>query len=57
MKVNADGSVDLYLSERPPKGLKGNWIPTCGRDFFLFFRFCGPEKQWLIGATSCLMSS
>jgi hypothetical protein len=44
MKVLDDGSVDLYFSPKPPEGLENNWIPTSGRDFFLFFRFYGPEK-------------
>jgi hypothetical protein len=44
MKVNSDGSVDVYLAPKAPPGLEGNWIPTSGRDFFLFFRFYGPQK-------------
>jgi hypothetical protein len=44
MKTNGDGSVDLYLSAKAREGLENNWIPTSGRDFFLFFRFYGPEK-------------
>jgi len=44
MKVNSDGSVDIYLASKAPPGLEGNWIPTSGRDFFLFFRFYGPQK-------------
>jgi hypothetical protein len=27
-----------------PAGLESNWIPISGRDFFLFFRFYGPQK-------------
>jgi hypothetical protein len=44
MKVLDDGSVDLYLGPNPPAGFENNWISTSGRDFFLFFRFYGPEK-------------
>jgi len=44
MKVNADGSVDVYFAPKPPAGLESNWIPT-GEDFFLIFRFYGPEKR------------
>ncbi|WP_327145837.1 DUF1214 domain-containing protein [Nocardia sp. NBC_01327] len=47
MTVNEDGSVDLYLSATAPTGLEANWIPTSGRDFFLFFRFYGPQKSIL----------
>jgi hypothetical protein len=44
MKINDDGSVDLYMAGKAPTGLENNWIPTNGRDFFLFFRFYGPQK-------------
>ena len=46
MKVNEDGSVDLYFAETAPKGLVSNWIPTVGEDFFLLFRFYGPEQAY-----------
>ena len=44
---NEDGSIDVYLGPRPPKGLEANWIPTAGRDFWLMARFCGPDKPLL----------
>jgi hypothetical protein len=44
MKVNSDGSVDILIAPKAPPGVEGNWIPTSGRDFFLFFRFYGPQK-------------
>ena len=43
MKVNADGSVDVYFAPQAPAGLESNWIPT-GEDFFLLFRLYGPDK-------------
>lgn len=46
MTMNADGSVDIYLSEAAPAGLESNWIPTGGKDFFLMFRFYGPEPAY-----------
>lgn len=42
MKLNADGSVDLYVGPKAPAGLESNWIPTMGRshtsgsDFMLY---------------------
>jgi hypothetical protein len=42
--VNNDGSIDIYFGEKPPAGLESNWIPTAGEDFFLLFRFYGPEE-------------
>ena len=44
MKVNKDGSVDLYFAPKSPKGKESNWIAT-GEDFFLLFRLYGPDKQ------------
>jgi len=46
MKYNDDGSVDIYFGKNAPKGLESNWIPTAGEDFFLLFRFYGPEKAF-----------
>ncbi|HEU5181969.1 MAG TPA: DUF1254 domain-containing protein [Candidatus Polarisedimenticolia bacterium] len=43
MKMNADGSVDLYFGPRPPAGKETNWIPT-DEDFFLMFRLYGPAE-------------
>jgi hypothetical protein len=44
LQFNDDGSVDLYFGETAPKGLESNWIPTASEDFFLIFRFYGPEE-------------
>jgi len=44
MKVNDDGSVDIYFGKSAPKGLESNWIPNAGEDFFIIFRFYGPEQ-------------
>ncbi len=46
MKMNKDGSVDIYFGKKAPAGLKSNWIPTAGEDFFLLFRLYGPEKAY-----------
>ena len=43
MKLNDDGSVDIYFAPKAPKGMESNWIPT-GEDFFLLFRLYGPDK-------------
>ena len=44
--MNDDGSVDIYFGETAPDGLESNWIPTAGEDFFLVFRFYGPEESF-----------
>ena len=43
LKVNDDGSVDVYLGPEAPDGWESNWIPT-GEDWFTLFRFYGPEE-------------
>ena len=43
---NEDGSVDIYFGKIAPEGLESNWIPTAGEDFFLLFRFYGPEAPY-----------
>lgn len=49
---NADGSVDIYMSPKPPKEFEKNWIPTVpGRGWFAMFRFYAPteayfDKSW-----------
>ncbi len=44
--MNDDGSVDLYFDATAPSGKESNWIPTSGEDFFLLFRFYGPEEAY-----------
>jgi hypothetical protein len=44
LKVNADGSIDIYFGPKAPTDLASNWIPT-GNDFFLWFRLYGPEER------------
>ncbi len=46
VKVNDDGSIDVYFGEKAPAGLESNWIPTVGEDFFLLFRLYGPEEAY-----------
>ena len=52
LKVNADGSVDLYFGPKAPKSGVDNWVQTIpGRPWFLYFRFYGPleayfDKSW-----------
>jgi hypothetical protein len=45
MKMNADGSVDLYVSPDAPAELESNWIPTMGKEPYLWFRlYAGARK-------------
>jgi hypothetical protein len=43
LTATADGSVDVYVGPAAPAGLEQNWIPTAGKDFWLVFRFYGPQ--------------
>jgi hypothetical protein len=44
--VNDDGTIDIYFGEMTSAELESNWIPTAGEDFFLLFRFYGPEEAY-----------
>jgi hypothetical protein len=45
LRKNADGSVDIYIGPKPPKGKESNWLYTpAGKKWFPWFRVYGPEK-------------
>jgi hypothetical protein len=46
MKVNANGSVDLYVGPNAPAGLESNWIPTMGKEPYLWLRLYAPEEAF-----------
>lgn len=46
MKVNPDGSVDLYVGPAAPDGLESNWLPTMGKTPYLWLRLYGPEPAF-----------
>jgi len=52
---NADGSTDLYLGPKVPKGKEGNWLATVpDRGYFTIIRLYGPteaalNKSWKPG--------
>jgi hypothetical protein len=48
MKTNADGSIDVYFSPKPPKGQENNWLQTIpGKAWFVALRMYGPLESWL----------
>jgi hypothetical protein len=48
VKLNEDGSCDIYFSPKPPKGFEKNWLQTIpGKSWFVGFRMYGPEQQWI----------
>ena len=47
LKMNDDGSYDIYLSPEPPKGLENNWIQTVpGKGWNTILRLYGPLKSF-----------
>ena len=49
MKINADGSVDIYFGPKAPEGYENNWISTGGKIPFPLFRFYGPTEGMFNG--------
>jgi hypothetical protein len=46
LKMNGDGSVDLYVGPKAPKGLEANWVPTSGKRPYPIVRFYGPSPAF-----------
>jgi hypothetical protein len=44
LKMNEDRSIDLYFGPDAPRGLESNWIPTKGKEPYLWLRLYGPEE-------------
>lgn len=50
LKVNADGSVDIYIQHLQPNNLNEvNWLPAPEGDFNLMLRLYGPKEAALNG--------
>ena len=47
LKMNADGSVDLYFGPKAPAGYQNNWVETVpGKGWFVVLRLYGPLEPW-----------
>ena len=46
MKVNGDGSVDLYFGPKAPDGLESNWVSTQGKVPAPVMRFYGAQDAF-----------
>jgi hypothetical protein len=47
LKVNADGSVNVYFGPKAPAGEESNWIQTIpGKGWFMILRLYGPLEPW-----------
>jgi hypothetical protein len=46
-KVNADGSVDVYLGPKAPAGYEHNWVQTIpGKSWFMILHLYGTLEAW-----------
>jgi hypothetical protein len=47
LKINADGSVDVYFGPKAPAGMENNWVQTIpGKGWFMILRLYGPLEPW-----------
>ncbi len=47
LRINEDGSVDVYFGPEAPAGEENNWIQTIpGKGWFMILRLYGPLKPW-----------
>lgn len=47
LQINEDGSVDVFIGPKPPKGKESNWIQSVpGRGWFPYIRMYGPGEDW-----------
>jgi len=47
LKVNGDGSVDVFFGPEAPAGMENNWIETIpGKGWFMILRLYGPLEPW-----------
>ncbi len=48
IKMNADGSYDIYFELKAPEGYDNNWAQTIsGKSWFVAFRMYGPLEAWI----------
>jgi len=47
LRMNPDGSVDIYCGPKAPAGFEKNWVPTVpGKNWFAYFRFYNPTESY-----------
>jgi hypothetical protein len=47
LRVNSDGSVDVYFGPKAPAGKENNWVQTIpGKGWFMILRLYGPLEPW-----------
>jgi hypothetical protein len=51
VKVNEDGSVDVYFGPKAPEGVENNWVQTIpDKGWFMILRLYGPLEPWFDGS-------
>ena len=51
VKINADGSVDVFFGPKAPEGMDSNWVQTIpGKGWFMILRLYGPLEPWFDGS-------
>ena len=51
MKLNADGSVDIYFGPNAPADKENQWVKTIpGKGWFTYVRVYGPEEPLFDGS-------
>lgn len=47
IKINADGSVDVWFGPQAPSGFEQNWVQTIpGKGWFMILRLYRPLEPW-----------
>lgn len=48
LKMNEDGSFDIYFGPEPTEGYEKNWLQTIpGKSWFVILRMYGPLEPWI----------
>lgn len=48
LRMNEDGSYDIYFGPEPPEGYENNWLQTIpGKSWFVILRMYGPTETWI----------
>jgi hypothetical protein len=51
IKINADGSVDVFFGPAAPEGFENNWVQTIPeKGWFMILRLYGPLEAWFDGS-------
>jgi hypothetical protein len=51
VKINANGSVDVFFGPKAPEGMDSNRVQTIpGKGWFMILRLYGPLEPWFDGS-------